>query len=223
MDNNQLIDAVMAKPPIAGLMQKVANGGLGWSESTLKGKLSGYIPNVVQEVALAHGWDFALDSATTTTVADQAGYDLSGDSDNAEKIYNIRVGTNLLIRKTPAAMDEISSRRTISTVTYWIPAGRTGTVPRVELVDTPSSTGDTITYRYWRSNVALSEFSSVFAHLLAVALTKRLIGSFEGLYDKTLAEAIRAYTGSQTTADTGGLDPEILRRNQERAARHNGF
>ena len=223
MTDSDLIAAVKAKPEIANLMRPVENGGFGWQESKLTTHLSSFIPGVVSEVSMAHGWDFSLSETTSTTVADQGVYTLGGANKDAAGIYNIRIGTTLLRRITPNAMDEIQSRRTVTLVSYWQPAGRAGTLPKVELVAAPSDSGDTIDYRYWRNNVSLDQFPTGLYHLLEVALAKRLIASYEGLYDKVLSEAVSAYRGPQTGADTSGLDSEILRRNNERNNMHSRF
>lgn len=219
MTQNELVGRVLARSEIRQLMLPPESGGLGRVLTDIKKEAADLIPSAVREVATAYPWDFAIKETTIDSVKDQSDYTLRGsDSGDCLDIYNIRYegSSKPLEFKTPAAMDDILGRRTISTISYWVPSGRSSKFPVVKIVATPSTSGETITYRYYRNNVTLSEIPGVCDYLLEVAVAKRFVSSLEVLYDKVLVKAIGAYDRSGGETDVAVQDSEVVRANNAR-------
>lgn len=222
MTVNDLVSRVLAKPEIKLLMQPPSAGGINITATTLDTDLRNYVPSVINEVALSHEWDFLIQETSTTSVADQATYTLSGLTNNCLRVATVKYGDDedLLTYITQPALDDKLTRTTITTVTYWVPYGRKGGSPVIKIVDTPEDSGETILYRYWRSNVGIGEFSAVFDYLLEVALTKRLVTGYSALFDKVLAMTINDYERSGGGTDITVLDERIIDENVARANLH---
>jgi len=217
MTQDELVGRVLARSEIRQLILAPKDGGLGRNLNDIKKEAADLISSAVREVATAHPWDFSTKETTIDSVANQSSYTLRGSGGDCFDIYNIKYGdSSLLDFKTPAAMDDILNRRTISAISYWVPDGRSSNFPVVKLVATPGTSGETITYRYYRNNVTLSEIPGVCDYLLEVALAKRFVSVLEVLYDKILVRAIGAYDRSGGETDVAVQDSEVVRANNAR-------
>jgi len=218
MNNPDLVNAVMVLPEVKRMTLPVEQGGLGVTIDDLEDKLGLMIPSAVDEVAGAYEWDFAISETSTTSVADTAMYTLTGADNDCLNISSIRYGSDqsLLQKKTMVAMDKLLERRTISSILYWMPNGVSDGAPVVKLFATPSTSGETILYRYWRKRVDLSEFPPVCDYVLQMALAKRIISAYNAIYEVALTSAIGMYERGAGDTDRTELDPEVLAGNHRR-------
>lgn len=221
MRPTDLVNAAMSQPPIKRLALPPKSGGLGWSEGNIREQLNDHVASVVQEVVLAHPWDFALktdDSMTST--ASTADYELAGTSNDCLDIYTLKYDDTYLVKKTIAALRDLTSRRTITAVTYWTIDERNSGLPTVKITGTPAESGKTIEYRYWRNDVKLAECPIALDYLLQVTLAKRLIATYQGVWQSALVNAVSAYERPDVDPHLTVMDTEITRANAHRATLH---
>lgn len=216
------LDNVVALPEIVALTIPTDQGGPGMNLEDIRDNLGDQVSSVIDEVAGAHEWDFAIEETTTTTVANQASYTLSGADQDAMNIANIRWGDDddPVVKKTQRQMDDYLSRHTPAEMAYWAQNGRSNGYPVVEFFSAPTTAGETITYRYWRNDVALGEFPAVLDDFLIVSLAKRMIKAYRREYANALATAINAYERGGGEADVAMIDPQIVTQNNRRAEKH---
>lgn len=221
MKSTDLVNAAMSQPPIKQLALPPKDGGLGWSERDIRKQLDSHVASVVQEVVLAHPWDFALktdDSVTST--ANEADYELAGTSNDCLDIYTLKYDDTYLVKKTIAALRDLTSRRTITAVTYWTIDERNSGLPTIKITGTPAESGKTIEYRYWRKDVRLAECPVALDYLLQVTLAKRLIATYRDACRAALVEAASAYERPDVDPNLTVMDREITRANTHRATLH---
>lgn len=226
MTDTELVDRVIVKPRIKRLTLPVGQGGLGLTVSDLRSQLGGFIPSVVSEVAGVHSWDFALKETTHSggSVANTANYTLEGDDKDCLSIFNVHWGSGdeeiLLKKKTQAKMDAMMSRASVDTPTYWLANGRTNNHPIIKIVSAPTTSGTTITYKYWRENYDILEIPSSLDYLLEIALAKRLDATFGGdFWDNEVSQAIASYERSGGETNVAEPDSEIVACNVRRSRR----
>ncbi len=219
MTQEELVDAAMSQPRIKRLALPPKKGGLGWPESQIRSQLDSQVASAVQEVVLAHSWDFALksDSTGVTSVASTADYELPGTSKDCLDIYILKYDGNKLVKKNEVSLEDILSRRTISSIRYWTPIGRNSGLLTVKITGTPSEGGKAIAYRYWRDNVTLADCPVALDYLLHVSLAKRLIPEYQELFEAVLPKAIQAYERPEVDPNIDTGDPAIMAGNNRRA------
>jgi hypothetical protein len=211
----------MSQPPIKRLALPPKDGGLGWSERDIRKQLGDEVASVIQEVVLAHTWDFAMkiDSSVTSTVS-VADYELAGTKNDCLDIYTLKYDDDYLVKKTLAALRDITSRRTITAVTYWTIIERNSGLPTVKITGTPGETGKTIKYRYWRNDVKLAECPVALDYLLQVTLAKRLVASYQKVWESALVNAVSAYERPGVDPNITVMDKEVTNGNTRRAKLH---
>ncbi len=223
MTTEELVQRVIAKPIIQRLTRPENLDGLGLRIDDITKSLNEVVHSVVSALSYDYEWDFALKETTTTSVAGQSGYTLTGVNKDASQIFNIRYGdgAGLLTRKTQVAMDHILSGGTVGAVAYWVPNGRdiNGDI-QVEIVATPGASGETIKYRYWRDNVKIDDFPVLCDGVLEAGLTMKMVESYREIYKSELRDAIAAYTRSGGEVDVARQDTSIIRNNRVMNSKH---
>lgn len=223
MTKEELVQRVIDKPIIQRLKRPEKLGGLGYRIDDIKKSLTKVVHSVVSALSYDYEWDFALKTTTTTSVASQSGYTLTGVNNDASQIFNIRYGDDavLLIRKTQVAMDHILSGGTVGAVKYWVPNGRDiDGAANVEIVGTPGASGETIKYRYWRNDVKIDDFPVLCDGVLEAGLTMKMVESYRRIYKAELRDAIAAYTRSGGEVDVARQDTSIIANNRRMSAKH---
>jgi len=220
MTTQQLVDSTLVLSDIKRLTLEVTQGGLGLTVNELEQELIKMAPSAIIEVAAAYEWDFAIEESSTVTVANQASYVLKGESKNATNIASVRYSstTQLLQKMTVVAMEKTLSRHTVNTPSFWTPDGRSDKYPKIKIISTPLESGTAITYKYWRSNVQLSEFSPVFDYLLTIALAKKMLpGLNRSIYPGVLADTIDMYDRGAGEVDVTVQDSAVINQNIRRS------
>lgn len=137
--------------------------------------IDGFINMAVDEIVMAHDWDFAMGVEDETTVADQALYTLKGDSvhEDCRQIFSIRYGSgtnddgyNLLEKIEPGDLDRKLHATSVSGVTYWMPEGRVNDFPQIKLVEPEDDADHTMRYRYWRRGITFEMLPEGFDWLV---------------------------------------------------------
>ncbi|KKM24832.1 hypothetical protein LCGC14_1601170 [marine sediment metagenome] len=217
MDPKSLVNSAMSQPPIKRLALPPEKGGLGWDEADIREELGSHVASVVQEVALAHPWDFALKTAdNVTSVANTEDYELPGTSTDCLDIYTLKYAGTKLTHKTIAALEDILSRGVVNTILYWTTVERNSGLPTIRITGVPAEGGKTIEYRYWRKDVGLGEIPVALDYLLQVTLAKRLAASYQPLWQTALVNAISAY-------ERPGIDPNITVMDKQIVAANNRY
>lgn len=222
MTDNELINAVKAKPDIRRLLLPTTVGGFGLTDTELTAMISEHKESAVYEVALAYEWDFLIRETTNVTVADQFDYVLKGDDENCLQVADVKydTGETLLTKKTHAWMNDFLTRNNISSPTYWLDNGRDAGFPEIRIVATPTDGDIQLKYRFWIKEITLSMFPDLFKSLLESAIAKHLIPTYASVFVDDLARAISGYTRSAGGTDIAVLDPVITKGNQRRANLH---
>ncbi len=222
MTETNLVDMVIKLPAIQRLLIPVTHGGHGYSKSDLGKALKAQVNSVVNEVAGAYEWDFALSVGEKDSVTDQANYELTGNNNDNAQIHSVMYGDDneMLTFKTMSSIDEMLTRLDVSGCYYWTLIERQGKFPRIRIVDPPSADGDTITYRYWRNNVNVGEFPITCDYLLVTAMAKRFSPSYEMVYEKALSDAIESYNRSGIKTTEVKMGSSLLRKTNKRHTLH---
>ena len=225
MDWPDVVESTLGMARIRALAQPPDKGGLGLSIDDLRESLTQYDRSVIDEVALAYEWDFALKSATVSggSVANTKDYAFPGTDTDALSIARVYYnGSDTPLSKiTKAALDDLLKQQSVSSIKYWTPARRNSDKEIVvTLTATPATSGEEIEYWYWRNNVDISEFPGILSYMLQLCLAKRVLADMSGDYEDAKARAIASYDRGSTDPDITVLDGEITRQNIARAALH---
>ena len=218
---DRLVNMAMSQPLIKQLALLPRDGGLDWSESNIRKLLDAEASSAIQEVILMHPWDFAM--TTTDNVVSTAGtsdYELAGSSNNCLDVYTLTYAGSRLIKKTVSALADLVGRRTIVATSYWTPWARKSGLMTVRITGTPTDSGKTFEYRYWRNDVNLGECPVGLDYLLQVTLAKRLAPSYQQAVDTALVNAIEAYERPGIDPDNTVLDVAVTSANNRRAQMH---
>lgn len=220
MTSGELVDLVEVLPAIRGIVMK----------TTLKRTaLTRHAARIADEVATRYDWDFVCDAADATSVADQADYTLTGNSNDCRDIINIRFKDAdsdhfvLLDKYRPVDMDEKLSGvdSSDSGVAAWtIKERNPNGFPVITLVGTPGTSGDTIRYRYRKRNISTSDFPDEFAAVLQYALITKLVPSYAALAERKLQFMVDRYAAPGGDVNPAKLDAQLKLRNRERAGLH---
>ncbi|MEA1999268.1 MAG: hypothetical protein U9N61_08105 [Euryarchaeota archaeon] len=197
---------------------------LDMSASEKKKGLQLFVGNIANEVAMAFDWDFTMDQATETMVADTADYILRGNNDDCRDIIIMKYkGSDddtwyVLKEKSPVDMDHFLSERSVDGVGWWTIKRRTpDKAVEVTLYDTPGTTGDTLSYRYRRSDVPIGDFPDGFSGVLVSALAAKFLPSYRALYRLELNNMIDRYKSLGGSENPARLDRDIVTRNNEKS------
>ena len=221
MDSKSLVNSAMSQPPIKRLALPPEKGGLGWDEAQIRTQLNSEVNSVVQEVALAHPWDFVMKTTdNVTSVANTEDYELAGTKNDCLDIYTLKYGGTKLTHKTIAALEDILSRGAVNSILYWTTVERNSSLPTVRITGVPAQGGKTIEYRYWRKDVALREMPVALDYLLQVTLSKRLVASYQPLWGSALVNAISAYERPDIDPNITVMDKQIVAANNRYATLH---
>lgn len=175
----------------------------------------------LDEIVIAYDWDFSTDTADESIVADQASYTLKGNSGNCRDIINIRYGSttslSLLDKRSPIDYDEWITGRSVTTVSIWVPDGRSNGKPKVTIVKTPTDATKILRYRYRRNDIAFSDFPEEFSFVIISGLLKRMLPAYTPVYKKDLDLMIDRYSGGGGEDNPVKQDPLIVHLNNQRA------
>lgn len=218
MTSGDLVSSAMSRPPIKQLALPPKDGGLGWAENKIRKQLDSEVVSVVQEVALAHPWDFALKiDDTVDSVVNVSDYTLTGTSNDCLQVYMLDYDDSPLVKKTISVLRDYLTRHTPSTILYWTVVKRESGFPVVQITGTPGNSGKEIKYTYWRNDVKLSECPVALDNFLQVALARRLNGVSQRTYQSALVEAVSAYERSDVDPNITVGDKEITAANVRRS------
>lgn len=223
LNDAEIVDAVIVRPAV---LASARNGIYDNPDDLRKGAVK-LLPLAISELAQYRDWDFACEvhDHSGGSVAEIAEYTLIGENDDCQNVVNIRYGDDLklLDKRDPTHMDWLQSGRTYTTVMYWVLESRSNSFPVVRLIDAPSSTENTIKYRYWRNNVGIEDIPEDFAFVLELTLAKKMAPLYYTEWRDAMHEMVRRYTSAGGSDRPGQSDPVITRANNERARLNDMF
>lgn len=228
MTKTEIRDLVCQLPQIRALSIAVAGGPPAIPADQVKAAALAYVDAAVDEIANSYDWPFAVDDATETTVEDQAEYEITGNNNDCRSVINITYWgasdtSGLLLQKFRASdVDVLMSQRSASDTFGWYFSGLTSNgIVKVTLIGAPDASGDSLKYRYRKSNVKL-ETIPVNYHATAVVsgTAKRLIPGYDAVFKEDLANMRAFYEGGGGEFNPIRRDPVLIQRNNERNALH---
>lgn len=212
MTEEQLVKIVLTVPAIRNMTDAL---------ESKKDSIKAILPIVLDEVVMSYGWDFACDEADYSggTVADQATYVLTGNSNDCRAVVNIKYGSDLdlLDKMSQIDVDEWLTDRTQSAVAIWVPDGITRGFPQIKLVGAPSDAGDTIRYRYWKNNITVASFPNEWAGVLVAGIVKEMVPEYTPIYRMKLNDMMDNYNPAGGEDNPAKLDPIMVLRNNKRS------
>ena len=192
------------------------------SATEKKNAIERHAKSIVGQVSTAYDWAFTIDVADKATVADQAEYELKGNAKDCRDIINVRLGSSstwpVLDKKRAIDMDEFMTDRTVTGTHWWYISGRsTNGYPMITLVDTPSTTTNTIRYRYRKNKIGIGSFPDTFSPVLVAGVISRFIPAHTGVYEHELDKMVDRYSAPGGEDDPAKLGYYEVRRNNARA------
>lgn len=177
--------------------------------------------SVKNDILITYDWPFAIYEATESTVADQASYLLKGAESDCRDIINVRYGDDdiLLDKRRRVDMDEYLDGRTISSVLFWMDDGYLDDYPKIKLVGTPSTAGETIRYRYRPKDVPLTRFPEQFEKAFILGIATGIVPSYNGLFNKALDRLIDNFDVGGGEDDQVKQDYLVVHRNNRRSTK----
>jgi len=181
------------------------------------------IPMVVNDLVLRNEWNFALDSASKTTVAGQAEYTLDEDQD-CMQVHSVRYtasdGTfRLLEKRSQIMMDDILSVRTVDEGTYWVPlAPNKNSFQRIAVLGAPSDATHSLVYRYWKRKT-LEQLPTEFENAVLAGVKSKFDTRFLDAYEHEIRVLLDDFYGEDPDAELARMDPHIARLNRRRTSK----
>lgn len=211
MIKSDIVNTVLMLPPILVIEEL--------NVDDKRSSIEALFESVQKDILISFDWPFAIKEATENSVEGQASYQLKGEDDDARQIINLRFGSDnkLLDKRRLVDMDEYLEGRTISSVTFWIEDGFFDGFPKVRLVSSPTSTGETITYRYRAKEIALSSFPSEFEQAFIYGIAAVIAPSYLVFFNKALDRLIDSYNYGGGEDDQVKQDPVIIYKNNRRS------
>lgn len=183
---------------------------------------------VVDEIAMRHHWDFAVDVCDIATVASQQDYVLKGNNNNCRTVFNVRYGLSsaaddgltVLRKRGNADADEWLNHRTVSGVLFWTPNGEVGGYPRIRIVEAPTTATYIFRYRYWKDNVVYEGLPVGFHSAILAGVRSKFNPVLTGVYDKQIKQLIARYSPSGGEADPAKLGYWMVMDNNDIATKY---
>ena len=174
------------------------------------------IPSVINEVLTSYTWPFMIGTSSTTSVANQSQYVLEGANQDARDIINVKYDSDLLQERNPVDMDEWLDERTLSDIEFWQTDGVVNGFPRIKIMATPDTAGDTIDYRYIKNNLDLEDVPDEFDFVLSRGIASYLHPSYYGVYEKAIKKMIDHFSVSGGGERVAQLDRHLIWLNNRR-------
>lgn len=187
-----------------------------------------YLDLVISEASLDYPYDFAMDTADKTTVADQEEYECKGNTNDCRQVYNVRYSTDgvdweLLTKKRPEDMDSyITDYGSPSDVSYWVPTDRSSKFPTIRIVDAPENADETLRYRYWRNNITFDQWPADFLFVLYDGVLSKFNRNLRGDYERSRIRMVSGYEITGGESNPAPPDPLWASRSRSREG-HIGY
>lgn len=200
IQTGDIISEITAMPQVAEIKNNIG---------TIVPKL---LPSVLDDIAHRYDWDFMIREYSTTTVANQAEYTITGLHDDVGDIIQIRYGDNAVVQhmRRLDAHDLVANNGTVNGVYFWYQSGVDTTTgcPKVTLVDTPSE-AKTLKVLYRENAVDLVDFPLHFQGLIVNAILMRLGVLAPPLWEKQLKEKIHRHKVGGKDYNPATIDPHM--------------
>lgn len=210
MTEKELKSVILSLPPIRILEM---------ADNDKRDAITNIFPLALSEVTLAYDWDFTLDIATESTVADQADYVLKGNKKDCRDIINVKYDDNLIEKMGQVAFDDFMVGRTNSNSNIWIPRGRKNGFPQITIATTPASSDIDMEYRYRKKNITFADFPDEFDYVIISAVLKHLIPDYTAQYSYDMKTMIDRHEYGGGESNVMRQDPRIIRGNNSRATK----
>lgn len=220
MTSNELVRRVRILPEVRRLVLPPDQGGVNYPDAELEEDISDGVTSALQKVSMDYEWDFALKDATITSAAGTGTYNLPGENSEAISLYSVKYDSTPLECKTREQMDIILQDGTLSTIQYYTLQEPVNQHPTIQIYGTPSESGDTITYVYWRGDVEIQELPANADQALVYALANQFVNAFYPLYKMALRDAVAGYGRYGSGRGKIQHDSMVRDGNIRRANRH---
>lgn len=175
------------------------------------------LPSVLNEVSVAHSFDFVMDSYSLTW--DTTTETLTGNNNDLLEVQTIRYGTPYRVLAHVRKIDileRVESGGTLGGVKAWYQSGVDNQgFPKITLVDAPSASA-TATVDYRKKNVPLADWPDDFEWVLVSGIMARLSpGMYYLKFRQEIKDMVRRYKVGGKDVNQADVDPQILATNHK--------
>jgi hypothetical protein len=178
----------------------------------------------VNDVVLAHNWDFAMDSTFQALTVGTGTVRLEGKNQDCMGIYSLAWGSGTdestyvpIDRRNPGEVTDWLSRHTPAECEIWIPQRPDELLPVVKLFATPATAGQSLFYQYWVKGLKYEDLPEQFESVLKARCRYQVFPASWRDYDFELRQLIARYMPPGVDDDPAPLPPETIVDNRRRA------
>ena len=179
-----------------------------------------FVPLIIDEIVGSYDFDFAVNEySDVTTVANQANYELEGESKDLRDIINIRIGDSnaVLAKLRPLDADDLLDTNDVAGgVGAWYQFGLSGAgFPVITLVRTPTVGGDALKVRYRKNNIPIEDLPDEFGFLIVSGVLGWILPAKRVQDERLLTKVIKRYRYGGKDINRASAGPNIEATNMQ--------